>query len=71
MDNVLSNLTQYEGDHYNRINYLKCSSLVVVMRRDSNFKFCNPFYRSVFWSVLEFFHVSGVRWCVCSPFVRF
>ena len=39
MDNVLSNLTQYEGDHYNRINYLKCSSLVVVMRRDSNFNF--------------------------------
>lgn len=62
MDNILSNLTQYEGDHYNRINYLKYMMILGMMGRDENFKFYNPFYRSVFSSLLEFFHISGVHW---------
>ena len=63
MDNIIMNLTQYEADHYYRIGYLKCFLFLVITCRDASFRFHNPFFKSTFHSLLEFFHLAGIHWC--------
>ena len=63
MDNIIMNLTQYEADHYYRIGYLKWLFSLDFTHRDASFRFHNPFFKSTFRSLLEFFHLAGIRWC--------
>lgn len=63
MDNIIMNLTQYEADHYYRIGYLKWLFSLDFTHRDASFRFHNLFFKSTFRSLLEFFHLAGIRWC--------
>lgn len=56
--NVLENLTEYESINAYKIGYLKLEIDHLIICRDDNFRFFNPFNHGTIRNCMEFFHLS-------------